>query len=173
MAIDQHNPNLKTELADFQESIENTVQIESFICQGYLYRSNKEAQKRVNETAAFNVTRYSLFIKKQFEGEKLPPTKRAFEYHLACAFLQVSIWSSATEASVNEFLDPLQYGWELDDGNLVGTMTNLNIASLKVVELVACKCIKGNINLISPLFYFFKRLCRIYLIFFAKDIDFS
>ena len=121
--------------------MENIVQIESFICRGYLYRSNKEAQKRVNETAAFNVTRYSLFIKKQFEGEKLPPTKRAFEYHLACAFLQVSIWSSATEASVNQFLDPLQYGWELDDENLVGRMTSQNIVPWEVVELVACKCI--------------------------------
>ena len=94
--------------------------------------SNKEAHKGVNETAARNVIRYSLFTKKQFEGGK-PPTKSAFEYHLARAFLQVSIWSSATEASVNEFLDPLQYGWELDDGNLVGRMTSLNIAPLEVV----------------------------------------
>ena len=37
MAINQYNPNLKTELADFQESMENIVQIESFICRGYLY----------------------------------------------------------------------------------------------------------------------------------------
>ena len=138
MAIDQHNPNLKTELADFQESMENTVQIESFICIGYLYRSNKEAQKRVNETAALNVTRYSLFTKTQFEGEKLPPTKSAFEYHLARAFLQVSIWSSATEASMNQFLDTLQYGWELDNGNLGCRMTSLDIATLGVVVLVVC-----------------------------------
>ena len=104
MAIDQHNPNLKTELTDFQESMENTVQIESFICRGYLYGYNKEAQKLVNETAALNVTRYSLFTKKQFEGEKLPPTKSAFEYHLARAFFQVSIWSTAKKALVGLLL---------------------------------------------------------------------
>ena len=152
LTIDQHNSNLKKELVDFQESMENTVETESIICRGYLYRSVKDAQKRVSETAALNVTRYSLFTKKQFKGEKSPPTKSAFEYHLARAFFQVSIWSTATEALVNQFLAPLQYGWELDDGHLVGKMTSLNIAPLEVVELVACKCSKGNINLISPLF---------------------
>ena len=54
---------------------------------------------------------------------------------------------------MNQFLDPLQYGWELDDGNLVERMTSLNIAPLEVVELVVCKCNKGNINLISPRFF--------------------
>ena len=61
------------------ESNESTDEVESFFCRGYLYRSNKDAQKRVHETAALNTTRYSLFTKKQFEGEKLPPTKSAFD----------------------------------------------------------------------------------------------
>ena len=47
---------------------------------------------------------------------------------------------------MNQFLDPLQYGWELDDGNLLGKMTSLSIASLEVLELVACKCSKGYLN---------------------------
>ena len=163
-----NNSKLRKELADFQVSNESTEQIESFICRGYQYRSNKYAQKRVHETATLNTTRYSLFTKKQFEGEKLPPTKSAFEYHLACAFFQVSIWSTATEALVNQFLDPLQYGWELDDGHLVGKMTSLNIAPLEVVELVACKCSKGNLNSKLPLldFLYDLSLSRIVSIFF-------
>ena len=64
LAKDQHNTNLVKELADFQESNESTGEIESFICRGYLYRSNKkDAQKKVYETAVLNVTRYSLFTK--------------------------------------------------------------------------------------------------------------
>ena len=100
----------------------------------------------------------------------MTPTKSAFEYHLARAFLQVSIWSSATEASVNQFLDPLKYGWELDDGNLVGRMTSLNIAPLEVVELVACKCSKGNLNPKLSLldFPYDLGLSSIVLIFFCQ-----
>jgi len=118
-------------LADFQESNESTGEIESFICRGYLYRSNKDAQRKVYETAALNVTRYSLFTKKQLEGEKLPPTKNAFKYHLSRAHFQLSIWSSACNSRVN-YLDSLHYGWQLEDDKL--------IAPLEVVELVACKC---------------------------------
>ena len=147
LTIDQNNSKLKKELADFQESNESTDEIESFFCRGYLYRSNKDAQKRVHETAALNTTRYSLFTKKQFEGEKLPPTKSAFEYHLLRAFFQVTIWSSATDALINQLLDPLEFGWEFEEGNLVGKMTSRNIAPLEVVELVACKCSKGNLSL--------------------------
>ena len=110
--------------------MKNAVEIESFICRGYLYRSTKDAQKQVSVTAALNVTRYSLFTKKQFEGENLPPTKSVFEYRLSRAFFQVT----ATEALVNQFLDPLQCEWELANGHLVGRMTSLNISPLEVVE---------------------------------------
>ena len=58
-----------------------------------IYRSNKDAQRKVYETAALNVNRYSLFKKKQLEGEKLPPTKNAFKYHLSLAHFQLSIWT--------------------------------------------------------------------------------
>ena len=63
--------------------------------------TNKDAQRKVYETAALNVTRYSLFTKKQLEGEKLPPTKNAFKYHLSRAHFQLSIWSSACNSRVN------------------------------------------------------------------------
>ena len=41
--------------------------------------SNKDAQRKVYETAALNAMRYSLFTKKQLEREKLPPNKNAFK----------------------------------------------------------------------------------------------
>ena len=59
---------------------------------------------------------------------------------------QVTIWSSATDALINQLLDPLEFGWEFEEGNLVGKMTSRNIAPLEVVELVACKCSKGNLS---------------------------
>ena len=83
--------------------------------------------------------RYNLFTKKRLEGEKLPPTKEAFGFHLSRAFFQLSIWSSACAAHANH-LNPLHYGWQLEDDILTGTMTEQNIAPLEVVELVACKC---------------------------------
>lgn len=49
LTIDQINSKLKKELADFQESNESTDEIESFFCRGYLYRSNKDVQKRVHK----------------------------------------------------------------------------------------------------------------------------
>ena len=112
----------------------------SFICKGYLlYRSNKDAQRKVYETAALNATRQSLFTKKQLEAEKLPPTKNAFKCHLSHAHFQLLIWSSACYYRV-DYVDPLHYGWQLEDDKLVTIMTDLNIAPLEVVELVACKC---------------------------------
>ena len=90
------------------------------------------------ETAALNATRYSLFTKKQLEGEKLPPTKDAFKFHLSRAHFQLSIWSSACNSIVNH-LDPTHYGWRIEDNKLTAIMTDLNIAPLEVVELVACK----------------------------------
>ena len=112
----------------------------SFICKGYLlYRSNKDAQRKVYETAALNAMRYSLFTKKQLEREKLPPNKNAFKQHLSRAHFQLSIWSSACNFRVN-YLDPLYYGQQLVVDKLVAIMTDLNIAPLEVVELVACKC---------------------------------
>ena len=75
-----------------------------------------------------------------------PQQKSAFEYHLMPAYFQLAIWGSVTDALVNHLLDPLEYGWELEDGNLIGKMSSRDIAPLEVVELVACKC-KGNLNL--------------------------
>ena len=40
----------------------------SFV-EGILYRSNKDTQRKVYETAALNATRYSLFAKKQLGGK--------------------------------------------------------------------------------------------------------
>ena len=76
---------------------------------------------------------------------------------------------------MNQFLDPLQYGWELDDGHLVGRMTSLNIAPLEVVELVACKCSKGNLNPKLSLldFPYDLGLSRIVLIFFCQRQQFQ
>ena len=86
-----------------------------------------------------NSAQYTLFTKRRPKGEKLPPTKDAFGFHLSRAFVQLSIWSSECNATANN-LDPLHHGWQLENGVLTGIMTEQNIAPLEVVELVACKC---------------------------------
>ena len=95
--------------------------------------------EKLGEAVSLSSARYTLFTKKRLEGEKLPPTKDAFGFHLSRAFFQLSIWSSACDAHANH-LNPLHYGWQLEDDILTGTMTDQNIAPLQVVELVVCKC---------------------------------
>ena len=113
--------------------------IESFVCRCYLYRSNKGSFRKLEEAVSLSSARYTLFIKRRLEGEKLPPTKDAFGFHLSRAFFQLSIWSSACDATAKN-LDPLHHGWQMENGILTGLMTEQNIARLEMVELVACKC---------------------------------
>jgi len=130
---------LKEELVNFQTSKECTEAIESFVCRCYLYRSNKDSFRKLGEAVSLSDARYTLFTKRRLEGEKLPPTKDAFGFHLSRTFFQLSIWSSACDAIANN-LDPLHHGWQLENDILTGIMAEQNIAPLEVVELVACKC---------------------------------
>ena len=139
LTIDQNDSKLKEELVNFQTSKECTEAIESFVCRCYLYRSNKDSFRKLGEAVSLSDARYTLFTKRRLEGEKLPPTKDAFGFHLSRAFFQLSIWSSACDAIANN-LDPLHHGWQLENDILTGIMAEQNIAPLEVVELVACKC---------------------------------
>ena len=103
----------------------------------------KEARRKFGESNELNSCRYSLFTKKQLEGERLPPTKGAFRYHLLRAFFQLYIWHSAYLSTV-EPKDPCSYGWNEEDGQFVAAMSDIDIAPNEVVDLVACRC-KGDL----------------------------
>ena len=91
--------------------------------------------EKLGEAVSLSIARYILFTRKRIEGEKLPPTKDAFGFHLSRAFFQLSIWSSACDAIANN-LDPLHHGWQLENDILTGIMAEQNIAPLEVVKLV-------------------------------------
>ena len=143
LSLEVGDKSLVDELTQFQESPEENTAIESFICRGYLYKSIKEAGRRIGESNELNSCRYSLFTKKQLEGEKLPPTKGTFRNHLPRAFFQLYIWSSAYLFTV-EPKDPCSYGWNEEDGQFVAAMSDTDIAPNEVVDLVACRC-KGDL----------------------------
>ena len=110
LTLELGNKSLVEKLTKFQELPEENTAIESFICRGYLYKSVKEARRNFEESNELNSSRYLLFTKKQLEGERIPPTKGAFRYHLLCAFFQLYIWHSAYLSTV-EPKDPCSYGW--------------------------------------------------------------
>ena len=82
--------------------------------------------RKLGEAVSLSDARYTLFTKRRLEGEKLPPTKDAFGFHLSRAFFQLSIWSSACDAIANN-LDPLHHGWQLENDILTGIMAEQNI----------------------------------------------
>ena len=100
-------------------------------------------RRKFRESNELNPCRYSLFTKKQLEGERLPPTKGAFRYHLLRVFFQLDIWHSAYLSTV-EPKDPCSYGWNEEDGQFVAAMSDTDIAPNEVVDLVACRC-KGDL----------------------------
>ena len=67
--------------------------------------------------------------------EKLPPTGRAATFQVIRVHHQAVVWRTL----VADALDPLQLGWEDNDGKLVPVMTDLPPAPDDVLKIVRCK----------------------------------
>ena len=67
LTLEVGDKSLLDELTKFQESPKENTAIEIFICRGYLYKSVKEARRKIGESNELNSCKYSLFNKKQFE----------------------------------------------------------------------------------------------------------
>ena len=68
--------------------------------------------------------------------EKLPPTPRAGYYDSLRVHLQVVTWESRGEIN----LDPLEWGWKLNENSLVPIMTDLDPAPSHLIQFARCKC---------------------------------
>ena len=68
--------------------------------------------------------------------EKLPPTPRAGYCDSLRVHLQVVTWESRREIN----LDPLEWGWKLNENSLAPIMTDLDPAPSHLLQFVRCKC---------------------------------
>lgn len=72
----------------------------------------------------------------ELKSQKLPPTERATYFHSMRAHLQTIVWKCLRTGDI----DPLQWGWHLSDGQLLPTMTDLQVAPDDLLKIVRCKC---------------------------------
>lgn len=110
----------------------NMAKLEEVVCSLY----NDRQCNDVNEL------RYKMFCKgRNVQSQQLPPTSAALKQHLKRANYQAHVWRRALypETAVS----PESQGWELRDGHLEITWTDLLPAPEAVMELVCCAC-KGS-----------------------------
>ena len=93
------------------------------------------------QSDSLNSPRYAKFMEmvasaKNIDPQKLPPTARAAYYHSLRVHLQVILWKELTTDS----LDPLIWGWKLDNSKLQPIMTDLEPAPESLLKFVRCKC---------------------------------
>jgi len=72
----------------------------------------------------------------ELKPQKLPPTERAVYFHSLRAHLQTVVWKYLRTGD----LDPLQWGWHLENGQLCPTMTDINAAPESLANIIRCKC---------------------------------
>jgi 5'-3' exonuclease len=86
--------------------------------------------------------RYNRFCQKVATSTKaidcktLPPTARAFQFHILRVYLQVQTWKG-------ESLDPEQWGWKLKNGKLMPIQTDLPAAPEALLQVIRCTCKSG------------------------------
>ena len=73
-----------------------------------------------------------------FDLEKFPPTSKCIFKHIQRAYYQCYMGVNA-ESNASVFLDPLCYGYYLDDEKLVSDLTSLE---LSVAFALPCTCQK-------------------------------
>lgn len=70
------------------------------------------------------------------EPENLPPTERATFFHSLRVHLQVSQWKHLDLACLN----PLDWGWKMENDVMVPIKTDLEAAPDWLLQVIRCKC---------------------------------
>ena len=70
----------------------------------------------------------------QYKYNTLPPTSAAAKNHSARVYYQVQEWMD------HRTLDPQQWGWTLEEGQLDPTTTDLPAALESLLKIVRCNC---------------------------------
>jgi len=72
----------------------------------------------------------------KIKPNNLPPTSAAAKYHSFRVFYQIQQWKG-------EELDAQQWGWKLQDSQLVPVMTDLPPATESLLKVLRCNCKRG------------------------------
>ena len=71
--------------------------------------------------------------------EKLPPTERAAFFHILRVHIQAVRWKTLNA----DELDPLDWGWKIENGKLIPIMTDQQAAPDSLLNVIRCKCKTG------------------------------
>jgi hypothetical protein len=83
--------------------------------------------------------RYNIFIKKIASAksfvtpERLPPTASSTKFHCLRTYYQIMVW---TEREGD--IDVMNWGWKLEDNNLVPIMSEMNAAPDNLIKMIHC-----------------------------------
>lgn len=86
--------------------------------------------------------RYAGFMKMvkqqagRFQPEQLPPTEHEAELHALRVHLQTVVWTMLVDNS----LQPLTWGWTLQNSKLMPVATVDELGRQEIMELFRCKC---------------------------------
>ena len=72
----------------------------------------------------------------RLQPESLPPTESAAGCHSRRVYLQVQVWKKLNDSAV----DPLFWGWKLQNDRLTPIMTEMALAPKELLNIVRCSC---------------------------------
>ena len=82
----------------------------------------------------------------KIKPEVLPPTKKAAQFHSLRVYFQLHEWNNLN----SEVLKPEDWGWKLENGKYVPTMTDEPPATSDILNVIRCNCktsSKAHVNL--------------------------
>ena len=97
---------------------------------------NSDPETKIKELAGL---RWWLFRRKQFESERLPPTKAAFEEAVKRTLFQCIVWNFDIVA-LPPIPSPELFGWKKEKNVFTPIMTSILPAPQAIIELVKCGC---------------------------------
>ena len=132
-----HGQNCFKLKASLQEDVmpKTIYHLAKFVCWGYINRAKHPNLKTLAEVRMY------LYKQKNTSCEKIPPTIGSFYNHILRTFHQIRQWATSGGAVI-DVRDPLEYGWEENNGNYIPAKTTNAFAPSFLVELISCNCMK-------------------------------
>ena len=85
--------------------------------------------------------RYNIFSKTAkacVTPERLPPTASSTKFHSLRVYYQIMVWTQQESD-----MDPLDWGWKLQEGKLVPMMSTMKAAPATLLKVIHCNCASG------------------------------
>lgn len=93
------------------------------------------------DTDALTSLRYNVLSKKIVSAksfvtpENLPPTESSTKYHCQRVYYQIMVWTE-----MGSDMNPVDWGWKLEDNQFVPVMTNKAAAPERLLQMIHCNC---------------------------------